>query len=499
MLAAHEFRFLNLTARHAPGMSWDDPARLRLWRYNLHYFDDLNATGAGSRADWHRALVRRWIGENPAPMGSGWEPYPTSLRIVNWIRWDIACRQRGDEGLDAPARDSLAVQVRWLRGRLEHHLLGNHLLTNAKALLFAGLYFDGAESDAWRATGLRLWSRELAEQVLADGGHFERSPMYHSIVLEDLLAVIAIATGAPGIVQESVVAGWRATSARMLDWLRVMTHPDGRIALFNDAAFGIAPELAELQAYAQRVGVSVSRRSFDAIEVLPDSGYVRLERPDAVLICDVGEVGPDYLPAHAHADTLSFELSLYGRRVFVNGGTSTYEPGSLRSAERATRAHNTVEVDGENSSEVWGAFRVARRARPLGVRWGTDAKTVWLEAAHDGYRRLRGRVLHRRRWALQSSSLRVEDSFEGQFAGAVSRLLLHPSLGDPVLSHDAHSSSVSLNATESSPFRVASITITPAELQLERSSWHPEFGVSQPINVLSAPCSETGLTTDVSW
>ena len=83
-------------------------------------------------------------------------------------------------------------------------------------------------------------------------------------------------------------------------------------------------------------------------------------------LLDVAPVGPDYLPGHAHADTLSFELSLFGQRVLVNSGTSQYEAGPERSRQRGTAAHNTVIVDGHDSSEVWAGFRVARRASSRG-------------------------------------------------------------------------------------------------------------------------------------
>src|SRR6185436_7069489 len=98
----------------------------------------------------------------------------------------------------------------------------------------------------------------------------------------------------------------------------------------------------------------------DGIAQLEPSGYVRIQRDPVLVIFDAAPVGPDYLPGHAHADTLSFELSWGDRRVITNSGTSTYSVGPRRAWERSTAAHNTVEIDDENSSEVWGGFRVAR-------------------------------------------------------------------------------------------------------------------------------------------
>ena len=159
------FRFLNEERALVAPKDWDDPAVDNLWRYNLHYFDDLNAEGAQSRTGWHKSLLARWILENNPAKGTGWEPYPTSLRIVNWIKWALAGNAMPEECLH-----SLMVQARWLSRRLEIHLLGNHLFSNAKALVFAGLFFSGTEADKWLDTGLRILAREIPEQILCDGG-----------------------------------------------------------------------------------------------------------------------------------------------------------------------------------------------------------------------------------------------------------------------------------------------------------------------------------------
>ena len=184
------WRLLNVEGDLAD-LGWDHPDVEKLWRYNQHYFDDLNALDAPDRRGWHVALLARWVADNPPARGSGWEPYPTSLRIVNWVKWWL-----GGAPCPPEALDSLAAQSRWLRQRLEWHLLGNHLFANAKALVFAGLFFDGDEATDWLACGLRILARELLEQVLADGGQFERSPMYHALAFEDVLDLINMARAA---------------------------------------------------------------------------------------------------------------------------------------------------------------------------------------------------------------------------------------------------------------------------------------------------------------
>ena len=177
-------RFLEVERDVSSASAWNDSDLPKLWLYNLHYFDDLCASNAGERSQWHAEEIARWIAQNPAGHGNGWEPYTLSLRIVNWIKW----AQEGNQ-LHSVMQHSLAVQARYLRENIEHHLLGNHILANAKALIFAGCYFEGAEATAWLLKGLSILQRELPEQVFSDGGHFERSPMYHQTILVDLLDI----------------------------------------------------------------------------------------------------------------------------------------------------------------------------------------------------------------------------------------------------------------------------------------------------------------------
>lgn len=466
--ARRQFEFLG-QAGALDEVGWDGPQRDKLWRYNQHYFDDLNALGASSRRAWHTELLEDWVTRNPPAVGNGWEPYPTSLRIVNWIKWVLS-------GNDLPEQcvHSLAVQARWLMRRLEFHLLGNHLFANAKALVFAGLYFTGEEAQRWLQVGLRILSREVEEQILNDGGHFERSTMYHVVALEDMLDLCNLANCFERALtpkQQEQVAEWRETIPGMLRWLRAMCHPDGEIAFFNDAAFGIAPRPSELIAYAARLNVSVPSEVGGRIW-LQDSGYARLSLGRAIVVLDMAPVGPDYLPGHAHADTLSFEMSLGEQRVLVNSGTSCYGTSPERLRQRGTKAHNTVVVNGENSSEVWGGFRVARRAYPL----DTDFKEyngVEVASAHNGYQRLPGAPIHRRKWRLESTCLIVEDLIDGPHYSAEARFHLHPAVEVSPETNDGRGRGVLPDG------RVISWRVDKGNSRIEPTTWHPRFGDSE--------------------
>ncbi len=424
MVGAFKFNLLGQT-RDLQEIDWNGSQVEKLWRYNQHYFDDLNARQSSDRASWHKELIEDWIVRNPPCEGIGWESYPTSLRIVNWIKWANA-----GNGLSPKALESLAMQTEWLSKRVERHVLGNHLLANAKALVFAGLFFDGNPARDWLRTGLKIISQEIPEQILEDGAHFERSTMYHALVYEDVLDLFNLLSTFDSTPCDLSVLRDKLLEKipKMGEWLNLMCHPDGEISFFNDAAPGISPTPAELENYAERLGFRQSPETSSDSRHLPDSGYVRLGGESAVALLDLAPLGPDYLPGHGHADTLSFELSIHGQRVIVNGGTSTYEPGERRLRERGTSSHSTVEIDDKDSSEVWGSFRVARRARPLVTNCELLSSPKLVSCSHDGYARLPGKPIHERTWELHDKELKVSDQVVGGKFSGVSRYILHPSV-----------------------------------------------------------------------
>ncbi len=469
LVAPTQMRFLN-EERDLDVHGWDNKDLAKLWRYNQHYFDDLCAFGAAERSEWHRELIARWMRECPPGKGTAWEPYPTSLRIVNWIKWLRA----GNEPVEGML-DSLAAQARFLTKRLEWHLLGNHLFVNAKALVVAGLFFEGPEADAWREIGWRILRAEIPEQILADGGQFERSPMYHALAVEDMLDLLNAMRAWPGACAEPDERSVAVRIDAMRRFLRGVCHPDGEVAFFNDSVGGVAPTLAELDAYAARLGFpndAAGAATAPMVAHFAASGVARLEAADAVVIVDVGEVGPDYLPGHAHADTLSFELSIGARRVLVNSGISQYGVGPERLRQRGTAAHNTVTIAGADSSEVWGGFRVARRARVYGVEVGSTERDCRARGTHDGYRRLSGGGTHTRGLVLAGGRLAITDEVDASrdieshwhFAPGF-ELSLGP---DPA----------TLRATDGEI--TLDLNAEGAAWRVTRSTYSPRFGVSQP-------------------
>jgi uncharacterized heparinase superfamily protein len=394
-LDGNKFDFLNRGHDFGARIEWSTPAQSRLWLYNLHYFDF--ALDPSRRAAWIASTIQDWIAANPPRESVGWEPYPVSLRVVNWIKFDL---QSGmPMALSAIARRSLYQQVWWLERNLEIEIQANHLLKNAKALLFGGAYFAGAEGDRWLRKGKRLFLAEAEKQFLADGGHYERSAMYHAIALEDVLDVLSLAIGSRGLFTRVELPRLIRLAATALAYLRDISFPAGRLPMFNDSAAGIAPDLQSLVGYARAILPSLESRPPASTTVInrPRVGFFGYRHENEMMLIDAGSPAPSYQPGHSHCSLLSFELMIGGRPLIVDSGVHDYEDTPLRYLLRSTQAHNTVRIDREEQSDIWGAFRMGRRARCKDISLEVELPQKFrFSACHDGYTRLAGAPAHRR-------------------------------------------------------------------------------------------------------
>lgn len=406
------FRFLN-ESRPVDAREFGSRKGTLLWDYNFHYFDGLLAEAPGEREkrDW----VARWIDNVSVGCQPAWDPYPISRRIGNWIKWALTASERVSEDFHR----SLATQALALEGTLEYHLMANHLLANGIALAQVGAYFSGPDAERWLARGLQILDVQLDEQFLPDGGHFELSPAYHALILEDLFDLIQVLRGqglrVPTEITEAAV--------RALGWLRCMQRPDGEIPLFNDASYDMARSPDELLEYGRRLGIDTGADPDSGLSLMRESGYFRYSEGRLTVFGDVGQIGPRYQPGHAHCDMLSFELAWDGVPIVVDTGTSTYEVGARRNTERGTRAHNTVQVGSHEQSEIWGGFRVARRARPLEVGVVADRISATIRAFPAAWSELS------REWHFRGESVEVRDRAIAGVAHStplVARLHIHP-------------------------------------------------------------------------
>jgi len=380
-----EFRFLNITHTFEKKIDWNYDKFGKLWTYNLNYFDFLNQPCIEQK---EALIMMKDYVARIHELKDGLEPYPISLRGINWIKY-MSKEKIKNEVINR----YLYNQYLRLLDNLEYHLLGNHLLENGFSLLFGAYYF---KDDLLYSKAEKIIKEELEEQILQDGAHFELSPMYHQIILFRILDCIKLIK----------LNSWKNNylldfleekASIMTSWLREVTFKSGDIPNVNDSANNIAPTSNDLFNYADQLGI------IDKKLILSDSGYRMFSNNKFELFVDVGNVGPSYQPGHVHSDTLSFILHVNNKPFLVDTGISTYEKNKIRQDERSTTSHNTVVIDGQDQTQVWGGFRVAKRAYITKIKEDLD----FVEAEHDGYKNLG--VKHSRKFIINKTSINISD------------------------------------------------------------------------------------------
>jgi uncharacterized heparinase superfamily protein len=415
-ISNNKFSFLNQTHQFEKEINWKRDKFDDLWFFNLHYFDyliDLSLYYLIQKDkniyQQSKNIILSWINHND-PADKSWHPYVISLRVVNWIKYYLILKKEIEEDKKFKKKflESIYLQLTVLYNNLEYHLGGNHLLENGKTLIFAGIFFKNQQSSKWFSKGMEIIKDSLNQQILSDGGNYERSPMYHSIVLKDYLEIIHLLK----INNKEYNNLELEKIKKMVDYLKELSHPDGEIALFNDSALEIADSPSSLFSLAAAVidYNVLDKKNFDlytylltaekttdininssqqTLKSFPKTGYHRISdtKEDSYLIFDCGAVGPDGNPGHAHADTLSYEFSYKKKRWLVDSGTYSYHD-QLRNEFRATKAHNTVVIDDKNQSQVWSKFRVAKRAKAKSNFTVSNNDLIAVQGEHYGYQPL---------------------------------------------------------------------------------------------------------------
>lgn len=411
ILNKNSFTFLNQSFTFKKNIDWNFASYGKLWTYNLNYFDYLHQEET-SKDDGLR-LIYDFI-EQSDNVIDGLEAFPISLRGMNWIKFLVEYKID-----DTKINDSLYAQYQILMDNIEYHLLGNHLLENGFSLLFAAYYF---QDEKFYGKAKKILIYELEEQILEDGAHFELSSMYHQIMFFRVLDCINLIKN-NNWKNHELLQILMNKAAIMMGWLNAITYKNGSIPLLNDSSNKIAPTTSELNDYAVQLKVQIKNIK------LKESGYRVIANDRYECIVDVGNIGPDYIPGHAHADIFNFELYIDKKPFIVDTGISTYKTNKRRLLERSTVSHNTVEIADLSQSEVWSGFRVAERA--FIIQLDERDNRIW--ATHNGYEK-RLNALHEREFIFESNRITIIDKIISDHEHkAIARIHFHPDIDENMI------------------------------------------------------------------
>jgi len=253
------------------------------------------------------------------------------------------------------------MQLRFLRSHLERHLLGNHLLCDAAALVAGAAILDIGDAPEIGAFGSALLATELRRQLLADGGYAERTAQYHALVLRDALVAVGLARLAGRAI------GIEPELDSMGRWLSLVRRRESALPYLNDATPDAILFAREAASLGGALGFGWAGEDEDRVMggdlLLHDTGWSIVRQDGHELLLEHGPIGPPEQPGHGHSDALSYELWWAGVPLVTDSGVTTYELGHVRDFERSARAHATVTVDGDGPDELWASFRVGGRGR----------------------------------------------------------------------------------------------------------------------------------------
>jgi uncharacterized heparinase superfamily protein len=456
------------------GIEWNQSDLSKLFLYNLHYFDFILREDKDLTADHFekdKDIFLSWINGNPVGYRNGWESYPLSLRIVNWIFYynkNQTAFARDDE-FNTVFLSSLYRQCAYLSHFLELHIRANHLFKNGKAMLFGGIFF---REHKWITIGKGIIDAELDEQILSDGGHFERSPMYHSLILEDIIDLASLVNESKNNNEPITFQRLHDISRRMLKWLYSTIHPDGEIPLFGDSSLKSALTFDQLYHYHNRIfNESPDTKYLEYIDEFKESGYSIFRSPDQFLIMDCGQLGVEYQPGHAHCDMLSYEYSYNNKRFIVDTGIGEYLNTDIRHRARSIVAHNCVVVNNMDQAEIWQTFRMGKRVSAPLVSTEVKGDIIKLCASYNNDLSRKNSFRHEREVLFYHSNFfHIKDHISGtKISSIVSRLNIHP---DSTL--ELNKNTIKLSQSDTSIY----ILLSEHACNIEINDWFyvPEFG-----------------------
>jgi uncharacterized heparinase superfamily protein len=402
---------------------WDPPGAPPEWLAAMHGFvwlRDLTMLGGAEARQSARRLTADWIDHHESWSLPAWRSDVVADRITAWLSCYDTFFASGEDDFRQAVVTSTAAQLRHLDRAWRLETDGAARITALKGLIYGALCLNGRELAEQR---LALLEGELERQVLADGGHVERSPAKLLTVLRDLLEIRA----ALGAAQYEVPEPLQQAIDRMAPMLRYLRGGDGALARFNGTGSEDSLILSAALEQASPRGKPAARA--------PATSFERISAGRLTALVDAGTPPEPPFDQGAHAGALSLEVTIGRERLIVNCGAALCNGTLWQLAERATAAHSTVTINDRNSSELLNNGHIGGRVARVTVdRDSADGATL-LDMSHDGYQRSDG-ITHRRRIFLSAdgSDLRGEDTLTGHSGVPFAvRFHLHPAVNATLL------------------------------------------------------------------
>ena len=393
-----QFKFLNESIDYKKDCWWLG-SQTYLWHYNINYFDFINSSSLCPETS--TKFINDWI-DCYKKNKYAKDPYPASLRLVNWVKFF----SKNQDKLDSNIISSIYKQASLLYRTIEYHIAANHLLTNAKALLFCGFFFDDENSKKFIIKGLKILNKEIDEQFFIDGCHYERTPSYQTVMLEDLLDIYNLLSKKTDncYIPDRFIQKLKQKIKNAYKFTAMISYKNKYICLFNDSSKVSTVNLRHLKKYYFSL-IGEDQESLPPSPFLSASNFLIYELDDSKFISSCGPASPDYQPGHFHDGIFAFELFHKGKKLITNLGVSTYEKSIQRLNEKSLAFQSTFSVESKNANEIWSAFRLARRSQVKKIFESPDEFSF----SQNGFDKIHHIGIHTRTFKFKGRKISIND------------------------------------------------------------------------------------------
>jgi len=359
------------------GLDEEESAELHGFSW-LRHLREIGSEEASIRS---RDLVASWTTVHTQWADQPWRPDVLGERLTNWLANYQFIRARGDERFCDTFMASMAKQARHLTRAYKLVAEDGKAFAAIRGLINSGLCLEGLEENY--PLGLQALETALAEQIHADGGHFQRCPSLHYRVLAQLIEIRQTLRAA----HEEVPKRLQDSIDRMAPFLRTLRHGDGRLCLFNDG-------LEEEEEAIDQV-MAAAECNAKPLKSGPKTGFERIRSGRTLILVDAGAAPPPPHDIKAHAGTLSFEMSIGKRRMVVNCGSHPDNATEWHQALRSTAAHSSLSIDHTDSTLFDDEGHRTTGPKNVTINRNEEEGHTLVELSHDGYQERFG-LIHKR-------------------------------------------------------------------------------------------------------
>jgi len=468
----NKFTFLNTSTKLETLDSWCLNNNDTLWNFHLNYFDYLldlvsqyNLIKDSKYLEKGQELIDEWIKNSTIYNKVTWAPFTISLRLINWISfYSDLIKKNFVSKIPVHVIDSIYKQNEYLKLNLENDVLGNHLFENIKTIILVEHFFNRKSSTQ---KYIHKMNKLLSKQLYKDGCHIEKSISYHIIVLNGVFDILE------NLKSFQYNLNILTTYANLMyKFFLNIRYSDKDYPLFNDSNFTMTERIGNIDSKASKVLSNYSLAN-DLRTLSSSSGYLVHKSKDLILTIDLGDLGPDYLLAHAHNDIFNFELIYFGEKFIIDTGVYEYTYSENRIYSKSTGAHNTVKVSNFEQSDVWGSFRIAYRPKKVTHKIKVNESTT----SYNGSYKYKKKYIHNRTFFItKKNSIIITDIINSK-QGFACKSFLNLSPKTLLIDKNTHlelkneKNSLMLYTFIDSQF------VKTSCLEVNESKWFPEFGI----------------------